>query len=128
MITNNEEITKYTEMNKIYIPSDKINSNYSYRFNGDYIDIITNQNCYTNYNTTYCDCYRYNYKENIMSQTYSCSTNNNNPIINYQLITSDINYSSAIREKYTQDKIIGIGIFIIGIIFAILLTKERRHL
>lgn len=128
MITNSNDITKYTEMNKIYIPSDKINSNYSYRFNGDFIDIITNQNCYSQYSTTYCDCYRYNYKENVMSQTYTCSTNSNNPIINYQLITSDINYSSAIREKYIQDKMIYIGIFIIGIIFAILLTKERRHL
>lgn len=128
MITNNEDIVKYTEMNKIYIPSQYVNSNYSYRFNGDFIDIITNVNCYSQYNTTYCNCYRYNWKTNVISDTYSCSTNNNNPVINYNYITSDINYSESIREKYIQDKMLYIGIFIIGIIFAILLTKERKRL
>lgn len=128
MINNSNDILKYTEMNKIYIPSDKVNSNYSYRFNGDYIDIITNVGCYTNYNTTYCDCYRYNYKTNVMSQMYNCSTNNNNPIINYNYITSDINYSDAIREKYIQDKGIMILVILIGILFAIFLTRERKHI
>lgn len=128
MITNSNEISKYEEMNKIYIPSNKVNSNYIYRFNGNFIDIITNENCYNQYNTTYCDCYRYEYKNNVMSSVFTCSTNSSNPVIAYTYITSDINYSQAIREKYIQDKIIYFGIFIIAIIFAIFLTKERKRL
>ena len=128
MISNQNDITEYTNMNKIYIPSAQVNSNYSYRVNGDFIDIITNVNCYQNYNTTYCDCYRYNYKTNLMSNSYSCSTNSNNPTINFNYITSDINYSNSIREKFIQDKGLIIGIFIIGIIFAIFLTKERKRI
>lgn len=128
MITNQNEITKYTEMNKIYIPSNMVNSNYIYRFNGDFIDITTNLNCYNSYNTTYCDCYRYEYKNNVISNVYTCSTNSSSPVISFNYITSDINYSNAIREKYIQDKFIYFGIFIIGIIFAIFLTRERKHL
>lgn len=128
MIENTNDINKYTQMDKIYIPSNYINSNYSYRFNNNFIDIITNNNCYTNYNTTYCDCYRYEYKNNVISNVYTCSTNNSNASIDFTYITSDINYSSAIREKFIQDKLILIGIFIIGIIFAILLTKERKYI
>ena len=128
MITNQDDLVNYTGMDKIYIPNDKINQNYSYRFNGDYIDIITNNNCYTNYNQTYCDCYRYNYKNNVMSNTYQCSTSSNNPSINFQLISNDINYSEIIRERFIQDKGILIAMVILGLIFAILLTKERKHL
>lgn len=129
MITNSNEITKYENMNKIYIPNDKINSNYIYKFNGEFIDIITDNNCYSQYNSTYCDCYRYEYKNNVMSNVFTCSTNtSSSAVINYNYITSDINYSHAIREKYIQDKIIYFGIFIIALIFAIFLTKERKHL
>ena len=129
MISNQNEITEYTGKNKIYIPSNYVNQNYTYRFNGDYIIIVTNQNCYQNYNTTYCDCRSYNYKNNIVSEAYACSTSSNNTqIISYSSISTDINDSLYIREVYEQDKIIGIGIFILGLIFAIFLTKERKHL
>lgn len=128
MINNNEDIQKYENQNKIYIPNNKINQNYTYKINGDYITIITNQNCYTNYNTTYCDCNQYNYKNNVMSETYSCSTNNNNPTIPYQSISSDINYSSYIREVFIQDKSIILFMFIMGLILAIFMTKERHSI
>lgn len=128
MINNQDDLNKYTAMNKIYIPNNLINQNYSYRINGDFIDIITNQSCYTNYNTTYCNCYRYNYKNNITTDVYSCSTNNNNPVINYQLITNDINYSEVLRERFIQDKGIVLLMIILGILFAIFLTKERKHI
>jgi len=129
MITNQNDIDKYIQTNKIYIPQNYNNSYYSYRFNSDnYIYIITNQNCYTQYNTTYCDCYNYNYKENVVSQAFTCNTNSNNGyIIPYESITSNINYNDRIVERFIQDKGIIIGMFIIGIIIAILLTKESRY-
>lgn len=129
MINNNNDITAYTANNKIYIPSNYVDSNYSYRFNGDYIIIITNNNCYQNYNTTYCDCRSYNYKNNVVSEAYSCSTNSNNTqVINYQSISTDINDSIYLRERFIQDKGIIFLMFILGLIFAIFLTRERRHL
>ena len=41
---------------KMYLPSEYINSNYTYNLDSQYIQIRTNQNCYTQYSTTYCDC------------------------------------------------------------------------
>lgn len=125
MINNSDDISKYTDMNKIYIPVDKVNSNYSYRFNGDYIMIITNQNCYTNYTTQYCDCYQYNYKNNVMSDTLTCNTSSNNAVIPFSSISSDINYSQYIRNNFIQDKGTIIFMVILGLLFAIFLTKER---
>lgn len=126
MINNQEDITKYTQENKIYIPQEYIDQNYQYKINGDYITIITNRNCQTNYNTTYCTCYYYNYKNNLMSESYSCSTNNNNPSISYSLISSDINDSMYIRNRFIEDKSIILYMIGIGIIFAILIMKGRR--
>lgn len=125
MINNSDDISKYTDMNKIYIPVDKVNSNFSYRFNGDYIMIITNQNCYTNYTTQYCDCYQYNYKNNVMSDTLTCNTSSNNAVIPFSSISSDINYSQYIRNNFIQDKGTIIFMVILGLLFAIFLTKER---
>lgn len=115
---------------QIYIPTNLINQNYQYRFNGENITIVTNNNCYNNYNTTYCDCYTYNYKNNITTNSYQCSTNasNTTQIIPYTKITDDPNYSEMIRNNYMQENLIYAGIFIIGIVFAILLTKERSRL
>lgn len=128
MITNENDILQYKTKDKIYIPEDYKSNLFSYKISGDYITIITNQNCRTQYNTTYCTCYYYNYKNNLMSETYECNTNNSNPTINYNSITSDINDSLYIRERYIQDKGIIVGIFIIGLLFAIFLTKERHSL
>lgn len=128
MINNPDDVTEYKSYDKIYIPTPYINQNYSYRINGDFITIITNVGCYANYNTTYCNCYYYNYKQNLISDVYSCSTNNNNPSIPFISITDDINFSSSIREKFIQDKGIFILMFVIGILFAIFLTKERKSI
>ena len=124
MIDNN-----YTTEEKIYIPTNYINQNYNYRINGDNIVIYTNNNCRTQYNTTYCDCYTYNYENNIVSEVYECSNSSNNQQqIAFSKITDDMNYSSKIREDYYQQSSIYAGMFIIGIIFAILITKERKAL
>lgn len=128
MINNNEDKILYQTKDKIYIPKNYKNSLFLYKINGDYITIITNNNCQTQYNTTYCNCYYYNYKNNLMSEVYSCSTNNNNPTISYSSITDDINDSKYIRDIYIQDKAILLIVAILALLFAIFLTKERHSL
>ena len=59
-----------------YLPTQYINNNYKYRLNGDYYTIITDQNCYTQYSTTYCDCYNiYPKLDYIVSESTSCNYN-----------------------------------------------------
>lgn len=126
MITNQNDINTYKEYNKIYVPQSLNNTQWIYRFSGDnYIVIITNQNCYTNYNTTYCECIYYNYKENIESERYTCNRDSGNYQINYNKITSDINYSDRIIGYFIGHKSIILGIFILGILIALLMSKVR---
>ena len=126
LIRNQNDIQKYTQYNKIYIPIEYNNTQYRYFENGNYIRIITNRNCYTQYNQTYCDIYDYNVERNLVSKTYTGNNNPNLVEIDYQYISSDINYSPHIREVYIQNKItLGI-VLLIGIMFAILLSKELR--
>ena len=40
-----------------YLPTNLINQNYYYNISNNYIVVRTNNNCYQNYQTTYCDCY-----------------------------------------------------------------------
>lgn len=127
MITNGNDIIEYKDYDKVYIPTNKKNSNYTYILSGNNIIIKTNENCTTNYNTTYCDCYQYNIDNNIMGGVYNCSTNNSTQIIPYTSISDDINYSKHIREIYMQDKGIIILMIILGICFAKLLTRERKY-
>lgn len=126
LIRNQNDITKYKEYNKIYIPIEYINTQYRYYENGNYIRIVTNNNCYTQYNTTYCDVYDYNIERNLISKTYTGNNNPNLVEIDKQYITSDINYSPHIRQIYIQNKMTMGLILLIGIIFAILLSKELR--
>lgn len=115
--------------NKIYVPEDYINQNWMYTYSGNDIVIITNQNCYTNYNTQYCNCYTYNIENNLISNAYSCSTNTNNTrIINNNYISDDIKYSNRILNIYLKDKIIWVAATGVGILLAILLTKRRTCL
>lgn len=131
MIQNENEINKYKEINKQYLPQEYINNNWIYRYNGDYIIITTDKQCYTQYNTTYCNCINYNWKTNVMEELYQCNrTNaeNNSQKIPINNITSDINYSERITNYYIQDKIGQIAIIIIAIIFSIMLLKERKRI
>lgn len=98
-------------MSKTYIPSDLLNSNYSYELNGDYFIIHTNQNCYQNYNTTYCDCIRvYPGLDYQVSNRYTCS-NNYSVSIPYSNLSSDYWY----RIDIDKSLIIFLVIFIFGI-------------
>ena len=122
------DILSYKAKDKIYIPEGVTNSRFSYKINGDYVTIITDEDCTTQYTTTYCRCYQYNFKNNILSESFTCNVNNNNPSIPFAKISNDINDSKYIRDIYIQDKGIIMIVLIIGIIFAIFLTKERSSL
>lgn len=119
IIKNQEEKQDYKNIDKLYIPQEYNNSNYKYRMNGDYITIITNQNCYTNYNTIYCDCYTYNYKLNVMGGYSNCNSASSTLDINYSKITSDINYSERITSYYKIMKSIDLSIILIIILIII---------
>lgn len=116
---NGENINKYKEINKIYVPEDYIKANWKYTINNDTITIMTNNNCYTQYSSTYCDCRQYNIKYNIIGDIYQCNVNNTNNIINVSQLTNDINYSERIRNNYVEEY----GIMFLVLITAVLLTQ-----
>lgn len=63
-------------MSKTYMPQDLLNNNYRYTVSDDYFLVHTNNNCYTQYSTTYCDCYYvYPKLDYIRSQAVSCNYN-----------------------------------------------------
>lgn len=128
MINNQNDVNSLKSNNKIYVPESYVNSNYQYKISDDHILIITNQNCYTQYSSTYCDCYYYNYKNNLVSSPYTCNINNSSTSIPFSSISTDVNDSLYLRDRFYQDKSILFFILILAIIFALFLTKERSHL
>lgn len=98
-------------MAKTYLPSEDINTNYRYRMSDSNYLVITNNNCYTQYNTTYCDCY-YIYPKNdyIKSETQSCNYNQSTYVSSNQF-TSDYWY----RLDISQVLIIFTILFLFGL-------------
>ena len=126
---NNEEIEdEFILHKKIYIPEQYINQNYKYTLSNDEITIITNQNCYTNYNSTYCDCYRYNEKYNVITESYSCNNSPSNYVLNYNTISSDINDSYRITRDYVNQYTILILMMILAMIFVGIFKKNSRKI
>lgn len=122
MIKGNETITEYTDYNKIYIPTEYNNENYKYTISNDEITIITNKDCRTQYSSTYCTCYRYNERYNIVTKGYECNANPNNYIINYDYITSDINYSDRITGYYSEKY----GVLLLMIVGALVIFNTLK--
>ena len=76
-----------------YLPTNSINSNFKYTANNDYIRIYTNNNCYTQYNSTYCDCYYiYPKLDYLQSEISSCNVSNLNNTISYTNFTDNYYY------------------------------------
>lgn len=119
IIRNSQEKEEYKNIDKLYIPQEYNNRNYKYRMSGDYINIITEDGCYTNYNTTYCNCYIYNWKLNVIGGYNSCNNASSTSDINYSKITSDINFSNRITEYYQMAKWVDISIILIIILLII---------
>lgn len=129
MIINNEIIDKYKEDNKIYIPKEMNNTNYKYLIDsGDIITIITNENCYTNYNTEYCDCYKYNIRHNIISQGNACNRNQTTGIIKQEYITSDINNSERITRDYVNEYSMLFLMIITALVFVSIFKRNSRNI
>lgn len=95
----------------LYVPSKFYNSSYRYVVSSDYLEIHTNTNCYTQYNTTYCDCYRlYPNLNYVYTYAYSCNYN----------VSSNIDYSLLSTEWVNRVDLADIFI-ISGIIFALII-------
>lgn len=125
MIYGNETIQKYQAINKIYIPENLNEETNKYTISGDTLTIISNRNCTTNYQTTYCDCTYYNIRYNIVMNTNQCNRNPSaNNIMSNEYITSDINYSERIVNQYTNNYIVYFGIIITVMLFAIVMKKN----
>lgn len=77
-----------------YLPSDYINSNYSYNLSSNYYQVRTNRNCVQQYTSTYCDCYSiYFNNDYIVSDAYSCNVStNSSTMIPYTYFTDNFYY------------------------------------
>ena len=126
-IISEENKTNYEQYNKIYIPKEYNKENYKYTINNDTITIITNEDCTTSYNSTYCKCYQYNEKYNIITNQNTCNRDPNYTI-NKNYITSDINYSDRITNYYKNNYIIMYGIIIIALIVTATLKRNSRKI
>ena len=99
-------------MSKTYIPQEILNPNWGYELNEYYITIHTNENCYQNYNTWYCDCIRLYYDLDYqISNRYACNTN-------YSVSIPYNNLSSSYWYRKDIDKVM--ILFLIFFIFIIL--------
>lgn len=125
---NGENITRYETKNKIYIPTTYLNQNYRYTLNNNEITIITNNNCYTNYNSTYCDCYRYNEMYNVITESYSCNSNPGNYELAFTSLSDNLNDSYRITRDFTNDYNILIGIVLIAIGVVLTFKKNSRRI
>lgn len=128
MITSQDEIDRYIDYNIIYVPLEYNNRNYKYTLENETLTIITNQNCTQNYNSTYCNCYKYNVKYNILMNNSQCNNSPSNNIVTYESITSDINYSEHIRRAYNSEYNIMYGVIIIAILIATLFKRNSRNI
>ena len=129
MTITNYDSSDLVNYNKQYIPDEYYDEDYIYTFNGNDIVIITDNNCRTQYNSTYCTCYTYNTINNIISEGYECNTTTNNTRkINQDYISTDIYYSNRSMNVFYNEKIIGLGMLILAIIFATFLLRERKCL
>lgn len=129
MISNEEVKDIYEQNNTIYVPEEYYDENYKYILENDTMTIITDKNCTTNYNTTNCDCYRYNVKYNIIMTSYQCNRNpNNNNLVQNRYITTDINSSNKITNDYTKDYILIFCILILAMLFVSVLKRNSRNI
>lgn len=97
---------------KTYLPTEYINENYRYSLNDYYITVRTNKNCYTQYSSTYCDCYSVYYNADYLStEPYQCQYNT----------STNISYSNFTDDFYYRMDIMNIlVIFIILFVFIIM--------
>lgn len=105
--------------NLIFLPGELINSNYKYTLSDGVIRVITNNNCYNNYNTTYCDCYDvYLNNDYMVSNVINCNNNPTNYVTSVRF-TDDYYYRKDLSDILLSFFIIllicfGIPLFIVS--------------
>lgn len=100
----------------IYLPDSLDHTNYIYRLSDDStVQIITNSNCSTSYQTTYCDCYDYFINRGVTSGPYSCNRNQNTHI----LARSDFGFDDTMANYQAGLFSWGNLIFVVGVIWMI---------
>lgn len=78
---------------KTFLPSEYINANYKYTSNGENIRIYTDNNCYSQYSSNYCDCfYIYPQLDYLVSEVTSCNVTNITNTIDYSTFTDNYYY------------------------------------
>lgn len=85
----------------IYLPSNLINSNYTYLYSSNkIITIRTNSNCSTQYQTLYCDCYQIDTENHyIQSDKYSCSiSSSSNFLLNSNTFSDEVFYRNDFAD------------------------------
>lgn len=106
-----------------YLPDEFINSNYRYYSNGTYFTIRTNKNCYTNYNSQYCDCYYiYPSQDYLVSKTFSC-TGSNNTELDFSSFSSEWRYRVDLDKIIVVTSLISFFVVFVLVLFFKMLFK-----
>ncbi len=96
-----------------YLPADLINSNFKYTVSNGIIRVITNNNCYQNYNSTLCDCYDvYLNNDYLVSNSFSCNYNPSS-FLSSNKFTDDFYYRTDFDSILIIFLILSIFIFLI---------------
>ena len=109
----------------IYLPVALDQQNYYYRLSDDNtIQIITQTNCTTNYQTTYCNCYDYSLTRGVLSDVYSCQRNQSTKLIS----KTNIGFNDTMAKYQATLFSWGDLILIVGVIWMIcyFLMHSRR--
>lgn len=101
---------------KTYMPNELFNNNFHYTINNDYYVVHTNRNCFTQYNTTYCDCYNvYPKLDYNISQSYQCAYN----------VSTSISYSNFTNNIWYRIDLVNI-LIIFTILFIFIIKYPYR--
>lgn len=100
----------------IYLPTQFDQSNFIYRLTDDStVQIITNNNCVTNYTQTNCDCYDYYLNRGVSSSSYSCNRGQTTRILS----RTDFNFDDTMAKYQATLYSWGNLILCIGVIWSI---------
>lgn len=107
-------------INVYYMPRNFISNNYRYTVNNYYYTVRTNQNCYTQYSTTYCDCYDIYYTNSYLTTTaYQCNYNTTTNI-------SVNNFTDNYFYRYDISQIMTIFFIIVVICYFMAIKPIQR--
>lgn len=111
---------------KIYLPRQYVNNNYIYSMTDNHITINTRNNCYQQYNVTYCDCFNvYPSMNYISTSTYSCNVNLGNTIYHGDIDSNILNIPNISNVFIVWFIILFIPMYIITKMFGVFRKRSR---